>query len=121
LKQLPDNEVHVWLTEASSINDNIISEVYPSLLTADELKKVNQFRTLELKRNALVARVLIRTVLSKYYPIAARDWCFSVEKNGKPILAEHTVPLVFNISHSESFIACVVGRTGELGIDIEQM
>ena len=71
----------------------------------------------------LVAHAMLRLVLSGHVDLAPGAWQFSLAPSGKPELAASLQPcgLAFSISHTRSIVACVVSRTGQVGIDVEEI
>ena len=67
-----------------------------------------------------MARVLVRTVLSRYASTSPVDWVFGTGANGKPQLEpEQSDGLEFNVSHSHGWLACAVSRKVAVGVDVE--
>lgn len=60
-----------------------------------------------------------REILSRYASIAPEDWQFELGEHGKPCIANDSVPLEFNLSHSRDWLACAVTQGGSVGVDIE--
>ena len=60
-----------------------------------------------------------RGVLSRYAPVAAADWKFTVGTQGKPALAASPLPLDFNLSDSGDWLACAVTGGTPVGVDLE--
>src|SRR4051794_8862515 len=70
-----------------------------------------------------LSHAIVRLVLSQYAPVRPHEWRFVNGAWGKPEIAAPVldVPLRFNLSHSNGFIACVAGRVRELGVDVENL
>jgi 4'-phosphopantetheinyl transferase len=91
-------------------------------LAPEERARAASYRTLELSRFAVVARGLLRHVLSRYAGIAPADIAFSHNDHGKPFLAlpgGAPSPIGFNMSHSGAMVAIAVGEDAAIGVDIE--
>ncbi|KAF2547030.1 hypothetical protein F2Q70_00023613 [Brassica cretica] len=82
----------------------------------------------ELKKNALLARTLVRTTIARYQTnkeVDPRSLMFKKNMYGKPEVDWQNCkncnnqPLHFNISHTDSLIACGVTVHVPVGIDVE--
>lgn len=60
-----------------------------------------------------------RELLSRYAPVAPKDWRFRLGENGKPALVDPPRALQFNISDSGQWIACAVTAVADIGVDLE--
>jgi len=73
-----------------------------SLLSEDELQRAQRFHFDRDRKHFCAARGLLRTVLSGYLAVPAKDIAFRYLEKGKPELA--AIPeagqLNFNVSHS---------------------
>lgn len=95
----------------------------PSLtpLAADEIARYRRFSSRSAAQQFLAARLLTRTALSAYADVPAHAWSFGTGEHGRPFIAEpadHS-PLHFSVSHTASAVAVAVGRTPDIGIDVE--
>jgi 4'-phosphopantetheinyl transferase len=70
------------------------------------------------RREYLTTRVLVRTALSYYHPLAPVDWRFESGAYGKPT-AEPDCGLRFNLSNSPGLVVCLIARGLEVGVDVE--
>jgi 4'-phosphopantetheinyl transferase len=67
---------------------------------------------------------LAREVLSRYAPIAPRDWRFEAGRYGKPRIvgpAGFAKRIAFNISHTDGLVIVGVTSRRALGVDVECM
>ncbi len=92
-----------------------------NLISRQELERARRFRFPEDYCTFVTAHALLRRSLSRFAPIAPKEWCFSTEEFGRPIVAESMdcPGLHFNLSHTRELVACVVSREGPCGIDVE--
>jgi 4'-phosphopantetheinyl transferase len=92
------------------------------LLTAAELRQEQRFLREEHRRQYLLTRALVRTVLGRYGGVHPATIEFVRNNHGKPRVA---VPLdfswQFNLSHTQGLVVCAVTREGNLGVDVEPM
>lgn len=91
------------------------------MLSKDELDKIGNFLLEKDRLVCLVSRVLVRLVLSWYFPrTCPSTWRFSKKKHGKPYLNCDQFPgLEFNLTHSGDIVLCAFTRSGAVGIDLE--
>jgi 4'-phosphopantetheinyl transferase len=119
--ELPTNEAHLWIAHPDAISDPGLLHRYASLLTQDELAKQQRFVFPEGRHECLVTRALVRTVLSAYAPVDARDWRFVANGYGCPAIAHprEYSSLRFNLSHTRGMIVCAVAGGRDVGVDVE--
>lgn len=118
---LPTGSCHVWftLTDAVSLSRN--ARRYEALLSEHEKERHRRFYYARDRNLYLVAHALVRTVLSRYEPIAPGQWRFVTVKRGRPEI-DPQLPhhhLRFNLSHTRGLVACAVCREVDVGVDVE--
>jgi 4'-phosphopantetheinyl transferase len=95
---------------------------YERYLTDDELARAARFFQAADTARFVIGRTLARTLLSRYAPVAPRDWPLVIDAHGRPELA-HRPPgapdLRFNVSHTNGLVACAVTVGREVGVDVE--
>lgn len=113
-------EVHIWQVRVWEVPQDCL-ERYPALLTEAERARWQRFVFTKDRHHYLVARALVRCVLSRYGPIAPQDWRFSENPYGKPeiVPVPGLAPLRFNLSHTEGLAACAVTLEHAIGVDVE--
>jgi 4'-phosphopantetheinyl transferase len=101
--------------------DNVVAMELRSLLDDDERKRADRFRFDADRNSYITAHALLRSMLSRQCGIAPPEWRFRIEPGGKPeIDPAHGQPsLRFSLSHTHCMAACAVGRTHDLGVDVE--
>jgi len=94
-----------------------------AVLDAEEREKAGRFVLAEDRRDYILTHALLRRTLSEAAPgFGPNTWTFERSDLGKPRLSAAqttTWGLRFSLTHSRGLVACVVGRAGEVGIDIE--
>lgn len=122
LLELEPGQAHVWYCWTDQCLDQGWEEFYRSLLTADEAERMQRFKFEYLQREYLVTRALCRITLSRYAAVHPAAWHFHANAYGRPeIAAPANAPaLRFNMSNARSLIACVVTRTADAGVDVEE-
>jgi 4'-phosphopantetheinyl transferase len=116
----PD-EAHVWYVRHDAIDSAALLDAYYALMTEDERARHARFYFDDGKKEYLVTRALVRTVLSRYADVAPGDWHFVANEHGRPeILAPRREPrLRFNLSNTRGLIACLVVLDRDAGLDVE--
>ncbi|VVA97239.1 unnamed protein product [Arabis nemorensis] len=127
--QLPSRmETHLWYILPDEVKNTSLLKHYSQLLSPSEKDKVVRMRGNVLKKNALLARTLVRTTIARYQTnnaVDPRSLMFKKNMYGKPEVdwQNHkncnNPPLHFNLSHTDSLIACGVTVHVPVGIDVE--
>jgi len=118
---LSNNEIHLWSVNPQQIQQPELLSAYCHLLSANETIKQQRFRFEKDRHNALVTRAFVRDLLSHYADILPQDWRFSIGEKDKPEIANKTLPLRFNISHTNHLIICAVTLHDDIGCDVEDI
>ncbi|WP_235505716.1 4'-phosphopantetheinyl transferase family protein [Variovorax sp. Root411] len=119
--QIDSHQVHLWHLYVPE-QDDPAHEEGMALLTPEEREKHGRFHFARDRRRYLMTRGLIRSLLSRYAPIAPRDWRFETNAYGRPRIANalpQAQPLRFNISHTASLIVAALTVEREVGVDVE--
>jgi 4'-phosphopantetheinyl transferase len=113
--------VHCWST-AIDVTDQIY-DVLIQRLSPDERTRADQFVFSPDRRNFIVARGILRDILSRYLHCQAAEIRFCTELNGKPGLdcANTSIRLDFNLSHSSGYLVVAVTQGKKVGVDIEMV
>jgi 4'-phosphopantetheinyl transferase len=114
---ISDDEIHIWTSSLALPVER--EQAFGLLLSPDEQARAARFRFPEHKRRFIVARAVLRQILSFYTEIAPNKLEFSYGEHGKPTLATPST-LQFNLTHSEDLAAYAIGHQ-LLGIDIEKI
>ena len=65
---------------------------------------------------------LLRLVLARYLDADARELRFNSSPGGRPELAiVGSLPIRFNLSHTDGLVACAVTRLADCGVDVESL
>ncbi|HEX5421720.1 MAG TPA: 4'-phosphopantetheinyl transferase superfamily protein [Gammaproteobacteria bacterium] len=114
------DEIHIWLTYLDEIDDNRLHVAYRALLSQQELDTESRFHFPADRRRYVVTRALVRSVLSRYVPMAPASWVFSHNAYGRPQIANSSgAHLSFNISHTRNLIVLALTKRRALGVDVE--
>jgi 4'-phosphopantetheinyl transferase len=118
------HEIHLWCTFFDEISDAALLSDYRCILTAGELEQERRFYFERDRRRYLITRAMVRTVLSRYAPVAPREWRFRENAYGKPGIdndADAARRISFNLSHTHSAILLAVADGVALGVDVENV
>jgi 4'-phosphopantetheinyl transferase len=114
--------VHVLRSDVfAGLSEAELTLRYGQLLSPAECDKQRRFVFEDKRREYLLTRTFVRTVLSRYARVDRRDWRFAANRHGRPFIANPAIatPLEFNISNTQGFIVCLVATIPQVGIDAE--
>lgn len=120
--EIAHGEVHLWYVFSDEVRDPALLAAYERLLAPEERVQWQRFVFERDRHQYLVTRALVRTVLSRYSPVAPAEWSFVRNAYGKPEVCGP--PRVFwprfNLSHTRGLIVCAVSASHQtLGVDVE--
>ena len=118
----PD-EIHLWFAFPDEIQDDALISEYQKLMTPDERVRHQRFHFAKHRHQYLIARALVRTILSGYSGIKPQYLRFTENTYGRPEIEgnEYLPPFRFNLSHTEGLIFCAVVLKHDIGVDVEDM
>jgi 4'-phosphopantetheinyl transferase len=122
--ELPIDRVDVDLVSTAKVDDAILAPVYRELITPDENERMSRFVFERDRRQFLITRALVRTMLSRYAAVAPKDWRFITNPFGRPEVLDRpdgVADLRFNLSHTDGLIGCAVTVGREVGVDVENL
>jgi len=119
--RLTSDEVHCWRTTLNR-TETEIKRLWQTL-APDEQERARRFRFDKHRRHFIIARGLLRAILSRYLEIEPREVELCYSPYGKPALApEHgDEPLRFNLSHSGELALYAFNCSRDIGIDVEHV
>lgn len=120
MEPLSANEVHVWYVGAERELPADVQARCLALLSPEEQVRQARFMQAKDRRQFLLGKVLVRSVLSRYRPLAPAAWTFTTTGHGKPTVAVEP-PLRFNLSHTDGLVVCAVTPDFDVGIDVESL
>ena len=112
-----DEEVHLW--SASMPDLEITLHIFKSILSKDELKRAGSYKFSKDSNRFIIARGILRCLLSRYLSVPPKKVEFIYGQWGKPKLDKKFCSLKFNLSHSRDYALYAVTKYHEVGIDIE--
>lgn len=116
---LSPQKVAVWsvfLPDFVQQQDELIK-----LLDSSEQQRAARFHFAIHRERFIVARAVLRKILSLYTGIAPEEISFVYGEHGKPYLKDNPLNLQFNMSHSHERAVYAVTQEAEVGIDIEKI
>ncbi len=111
--------VHVW---RASLDENPSQvALFKDTLDDDERSRADRFYFSRDRVRFIVARGVLRALLSRYLNRSPESLSFSYSTQGKPALASESGAdaIRFNLSHSHGTALYAVTRGRELGVDLE--
>jgi 4'-phosphopantetheinyl transferase len=111
--------VDLWVAIPEEISAQQL-EIGYRLLTPEERERQQAFVFERNRREYLVTRAMVRTVLSQYRPIPAPDWNFRRNPYGRPEI-DPPCGLRFNLSNHPTMVVCAVRNCAEDGHDVHDV
>ena len=118
---LPDRHAHLWWVRPERFSDPEELARGRAVLSDDEREKIDRFRFARDRHICLIARVLVRTTLSRYSGVPPERWRFRANDHGRPEVSAPTSPIRFNLSHTNGLAVCLVSGGREVGADVESL
>lgn len=123
--QPPDpRDVHLWLAFCGDAQDEALHARYRALMTPEERARGDRFHFERDRSRYRVTRALVRTVLSRYAPIAPKDWRFEATEYGQPLITNPETEarrLSFNLTHTSDLVVLAVTQGRAVGVDTENI
>ncbi len=118
---LAENEVHIWRTSLHA--EKSVLSTLQRLLSDDEVTKAEQFYFEKNRQHFIVARGVLRTLLSRYLNVAPNLLSFTYNIYGKPTLSSPFCEshVHFNLSHSQDIAVYAFAYIRQIGVDVEYM
>lgn len=92
-----------------------------TVLNAEELQRAHRYHFALHRNRFIVARAMLRKILSLYLMISPQEISFSLGEHGKPYLTNNELNIRFNLSHSHDMAIYAITQQNEVGIDIEKI
>lgn len=116
LFKLAPHTVSIWQVKLSDFTAEATQ--LQTLLSPDELERALRYRFAKHQERFIIARAMLRQILSLYIRESPERIQFEYGLQGKPALTESRVQ--FNVSHSDD-MAVYALSLAEVGIDIEKV
>jgi 4'-phosphopantetheinyl transferase len=117
--KLSSEEIHVFSLQLSSLD---YDEFFP-YLSEDENERASKLKIEHKKKQFVIARGMLRNLLSNILGKVAAEIKFSYGEHKKPYIEEqyNDNSVEFNISHSGDFVLIAMTLGNKIGVDIEQI
>lgn len=115
-----EHTVRLWYAYPDDLLDIALAESCRSLLSRDEIQRLEFVRFEKDRREFLAGRVNLRVALSQCISVAPGEWRFRTNKWGKPE-TDPDCGLRFNVSHSSALAICAITRGINIGVDVESV
>lgn len=113
---LSDEEAHIWRADLEG--NERFQDSFLKLLSPDEKNRARKFRFDKDRRNFIVARGILRSLIGQYLAINPEEVSFQYNEFGKPGIANNNT-LLFNISHSHNIALFAFTNKYNVGVDVE--
>ncbi len=119
---LTETQIDLWFANEASFDFDELTSHCLDWLTERDVARYERFYFERHRKEFLLGKVLVRTVLSEYGGLNPSQWKFIENEYGKPALAvgQNGSSIYFNLSHSGDRLVMAVGKHEFLGIDIER-
>jgi 4'-phosphopantetheinyl transferase len=120
-RSLGKETVQVWFAFLDDLMPRFGS--FLATLAEDEIEKAGRFRFQRDRDEYVLARGLLREILSRCSGIHPGELRFRYGARGKPALIAEPgdADLAFNLSHAQRAVICAVTRDREVGVDLEYL
>ena len=115
--ELSPGEIHIWSLRLDPPQD--VVEKLGRPLSSDEWERANRFRFDKHRRQYVVGRGALRTLVAAYTGTRPERVQFRYGDRGKPYLADPAGDLELNLSNSDEMALVGFVRGVEIGVDIE--
>lgn len=119
MQKLSPQEVHVWHTSFSDHLQHDEVAGFLTTLSSDEQARAQRFHFAKDRDRFIIARGLLRKILSHYLSVKPEQLQFNYNPYGKPELLNYT-HIQFNLSHSHDIALFAIGQQS-VGVDIEYL
>lgn len=117
-----DEVVRAFVADADRLKDDA-DTLSRSLawMSHDERARFDRFRHEPDRLMFAMGRLMARTLVARELGVEPDAWHWREGPHGRPEIDGPPTDLHFNLSHSASLVACVLGRGQALGVDVEHL
>ena len=116
------HQIDLWCCFNDSINDDHLHLYRQCLLSPEERERELRFHFERDRKQFVITRALVRSVLSRYAALAPSAWEFVASSHGRPLVVQEAAQhLCFNLSHTAGLVVMAVSAAQEMGVDSENI
>jgi 4'-phosphopantetheinyl transferase len=116
------HQIDLWCCFSDSISDDHLHLYRQGLLSPEERERELRFHFERDRKQFVITRALVRSVLSRYAALAPAAWEFVPGSHGRPQVVQDTAQhLCFNVSHTAGLVVMAVSAAQEMGVDSENI
>ena len=115
-RSVETSDLHIWRISASEWGSEV--PLLMTVMSQDERERACRFVFEADRSRFIVARGLLRFLLSAYTSRLPEELTFCSGRNGKPFLNTQD-DVNFNVSHSGEIVLIAISRGQQVGIDVE--
>lgn len=118
---LDNDEIHIWSAKLDIAEARV--KKWQLYLSTEELQRAHRFYFVKDQNHFIVARGVLRKILSLYTNKQPYEIRFEYNKYGKPFLTRESGGDLFhfNLSHSSGLVLYAITSKREVGIDVEYL
>lgn len=113
------DDVHIWTVCTDKFSDETLNDTL-NLLSTDEKKRAKRYHFVRDQKKYIIARGILRKILSCYVEHHPRELLIKYNSYGKPFLVGNQ-SLFFNVSHSDNLVLYGFTKIHRIGVDIERL
>ncbi|TKI55057.1 4'-phosphopantetheinyl transferase superfamily protein [Brevibacillus antibioticus] len=111
--------MNIYAVKCPAVIDPELYNSFLQGLSKEKQERVSRYRRLEDSYRALLADVLVRSLISEMCEIPNEQIEFVYNAYGKPSFKQFP-SFCFNVSHSGEWVVCIT-HVSQVGIDVEQI
>lgn len=115
--ELNDKQIHIFLFRLEDFDEK---ELY-GVLSEDEKERADRLKVELKKKQFILARSLLRKLLSNSTDIRLDEIEFYYGEHDKPFIKNTYKNIEFNLSHSDQCIVIAITLENKVGVDVEKI
>lgn len=119
---LAPDELHLWRGSVDIVQSCEAGLL--AMLSQDERARVGRFRLAPDRQRSLLARAMLRDILSSYLDCDPQQLRFTATAQGKPLLdssVHASTGVRFSVSHSGGVVLLAFANQCDVGVDVERI
>ncbi|MFO0585888.1 MAG: 4'-phosphopantetheinyl transferase superfamily protein [Polyangiaceae bacterium] len=120
MERLPPRTARLHFVDPAAVTDPDLYAAYADVMSPDEREREARYHFDKHRRIHRVARALIRTTLSAYVGVDAKELRFEPNPWGRPELTHpRDSTLSWNVAHTDGLVVMLVADGCTVGVDVE--